>query len=456
MSNETTSGAPTDRRYADVRAQFDDLEPGSHVALFYDSPESQMRMATAFVASVLQRGWKCLYLTDDNSPDEVRRWFRETGIDVDARVDAGDLQLRRASETYLDDDGGLDPDRIVDALAAAAADALDGGYRGFCAVGENSWCFRTEVTFDDLAQFETAFDARSSDLPAVTLCQYGLADFDDEAIAMALRSHEYVVYRETLCRNPYYVRPDECPLADDSSPNAALMLEQTYDLARSRRRIERHEQRLSVLNRILRHDVRNDLNVVLGTIAWVRESASLDAADRERLETAERLTTRVVDRAEKARYVQRTLADSTVGRIDLAETVADAVAEVRETHPEATITVDAAAAPTVLADVHLRTALIELLTNAVVHGTADARSATVSVSRSDDTVTVEVVNPGRPVPERDRRALQQGTETPLVHGNGLGLWLVKWIVDNFGGTLRFPDGDADECRIAVDLRPVET
>ena len=443
-----------DRQYADVRAQFDDLDPGSHVALFYDSRESQLRVAAAFVASALQRRYECLYLTDDTDPETVRRRFDGTGIDVDARVEAGDLRIERADAMYLDADDGLAIDRVVDSLAAAA-EGVDDDRRGFCAVGENSWCFQTGVDFDDLATFEATFDARSSDLPALTLCQYGLGDFDDEAIATALRSHEYVVYRGTLCRNPYYVTPDESVEADDQGPNAALMLEQTHDLARSHRRLERHEQRLSVLNRILRHDIRNDLNVVLGNVAELRGRECLSEADRDRLATVERVTNRIVDRAEKARHVQRTLADSTIDRIDLRETVADAVAEVRRAHPDAAITADAADAPAVLADLHLRTALVELLTNAVVHGTADARSATVTVSRSDGVVTVEVRNPGRPVPERDRRALRRGVETPLAHGHGLGLWLVKWIVENVCGTLRFPDGGPDECRIAVDLRPAE-
>jgi len=31
--------------------------------------------------------------------------------------------------------------------------------------------------------------------------------------------------------------------------------------------------------------------------------------------------------------------------------------------------------------------------------------------------------------------LQSGEETPLVHGRGLGLWLVYWIVTGVDGTV---------------------
>ncbi|MFC7173646.1 sensor histidine kinase [Haloplanus litoreus] len=233
------------------------------------------------------------------------------------------------------------------------------------------------------------------------------------------------------------------------------MLEQTHGLARSRRALERQEQRLAVVNRILRHDIRNDLNVVIGTLSQVRETDALDGPSRARLDRVDRVANRLVDRAEKARYVQQTLTDGSVERFDLDALVADAVATVRDRHPDATVDVDGSAGVAVLADGHLKTAVVELLTNAVVHGTADPPSATVRVARDGATATIDVANPGPSVPVADRRALDRGTETPLEHAGGLGLWLVKWIVDNSRGSLRFPETDPETCRIALELRAVE-
>lgn len=442
-----------DGRIAEIRASFDELSADSHVASFYDSRESQLRVATAFVANALGDDRQCLYLTHDNTPSEVRSRFQDAGIDVDARTDAGDLQVRRASDVYLDG-GRFDPDRIVDTLADAAAGSVDGGYAGFSAVGENSWCFRTEADFDEIVEFEARFDARSHDLPATTLCQYGLDDFDEEAIAKAIRTHRHIVYRETVCPNPYYVPPGEYA-ASDSELSAALMLEQTHDLVRNRRELESHQQRLSVVNRILRHDIRNDLNVVLGNVGALREAVADDPDANDRLDTIERITNRLVERAEKARYVQRTLRDSALDAVDFGTAVDRAVATVRENHPAATISVAIEARPTVLADRHLRTALAELLTNAIVHQTdhdCETPSVTVTTTRDDDVATVEIRNPGPSIPASDREALLRGTETPLEHSGGLGLWLVKWIVESSSGGLRFLD---DGGGIAVDLQVVD-
>jgi len=44
----------------------------------------------------------------------------------------------------------------------------------------------------------------------------------------------------------------------------------------------------------------------------------------------------------------------------------------------------------------------------------------------------------------ERQVLLGGNDiTPLLHGNGLGLWLVKHIVTQSGGRLAFEENDPD-------------
>lgn len=400
-----------------------------------------MRTVSAFVETALRENRRCLYLADDNAPAEIRSALRAAGIDVDARENADDLEVREAAEVYLDD--GFDGERTVRVLERAAVDAIEGDYEGLTVAGENTWCFHDEMAFDEVIEFETEFDARASDLPITALCQYDVGRFDERSLAEALRVHERIVYRGIVCENPHFVPPTK--YADRSGPetNARMMLEQTHDLARSSRDIERREQRLAVVNRILRHNVRNDLNAVLGNLSLLRNAASLDGPARDHLDTARRVAERIVETAEKARYVQPTATDPTLETADVDGVVAEAVERTLDNHPDAEIEVTGATDATVLVDDHIDVALEEALTNAVVHQDDTPPSVALDASRGDNYVTITISNPGPRIPEADRNVFRRGEETRLIHGSGLGLWLVKWVVENAHGRVRLPDEGSD-------------
>ena len=73
----------------------------------------------------------------------------------------------------------------------------------------------------------------------------------------------------------------------------------------------RSERTVSVLNRVLRHNVRNDANVVVGVLATVRDS--LPRADRELADRAIRRVDRLLGRAETARDLHELLECARLG-----------------------------------------------------------------------------------------------------------------------------------------------
>jgi C4-dicarboxylate-specific signal transduction histidine kinase len=90
------------------------------------------------------------------------------------------------------------------------------------------------------------------------------------------------------------------------------------------------------------------------------------------------------------------------------------------------------------------------VTNAIEHG-GDAPAVEVAVDTTATgqvTITVADDGPGLPTVERD--LLRGGTETALNHGDGLGLWLVNWIVTDLGGTLDVTVDDGTT--VTVELR----
>ena len=260
-----------------------------------------------------------------------------------------------------------------------------------------------------------------------------------------------VLHRGAVCQSPFYIPPDQYRSTADAHLNARLMMEQAYSLSESRRRVRRHEERLEVVNRILRHNIRNDLNVVQLHLESLRSDGTTADSDG-RLDTALRHVTQVLDMADRARYIQETLEASTVKPIRLGETIEAAVNQVTGTHPDAEIDVAGPLDVSVLSDTNLELAISETLTNGIIHQERDPSTVAVTISMpTDGVVRIDVRTPGT-IPDIERQSVCQGSETQLRHASGLGLWLVQWVVENSHGSLSFPD--AGDTTVQIELTRV--
>jgi signal transduction histidine kinase len=135
---------------------------------------------------------------------------------------------------------------------------------------------------------------------------------------------------------------------------------------------------------------------------------------------------------------------------DLTDVVRAAAADARERHPEATVNVNVAeeAAPVRASD-GLRTALDELVDNAVEHG---GPSVELGVFATSDRVELRVADDGPGIPEHERDVVTGDAEiTQLTHGSGLGLWVVEAVASAHGAGLSFADREGRGAVVSLDL-----
>lgn len=220
---------------------------------------------------------------------------------------------------------------------------------------------------------------------------------------------------------------------------------------------QRYEQRLRVLNRVLRHDLRNDANVVLGYADLLLKS-DLDPGIRERAEAVRRKANRLVELGEQAREVDRTLhaEGGETHRIDLDDAIDSVAWRARETYPDAQIDTDRPESVGAQGNELVESALWHLVSNGIEHNDSEEPWVRLSVERGDDWVHVTVTDDGPGIPESERKVLAHGTETALEHGSGLGLWLVKWITDSVNGNVSFAERDPRGSVVTLELAaPVE-
>ena len=219
---------------------------------------------------------------------------------------------------------------------------------------------------------------------------------------------------------------------------------------------KQREQRLSVLNRVLRHNIRNDVTVIRGHLDMLAETVP---DDNEHVAAMEERLDNVVNLSETARHIeqlQNTENEEDLTTFELASVVGDQLERLRLDWPEAEISAVLPDSVTVVAHELLPYALDNLLENAVEHNDSDAPRVQVAVSRETEAqsgharLTIEDNGPG--LPRTEKRVLTAETETPLTHSTGMGLWLSRWIVHSSDGRLRVESSGCDGTRIDMELR----
>lgn len=216
-------------------------------------------------------------------------------------------------------------------------------------------------------------------------------------------------------------------------------------------RLER-EQRLDVLNRLLRHNIRNQLNLVRGEIGLAKtklethtEAGNVDdqtAAPEveERLDNSIGAVDDIVDTSNKIGRLSRLLDLDSEDPVDLTEELTTHREIGRFDDLDGDIAFSLPETLTVAGGESLITAFEELIANGLTHNDSEHPRVTVTVDeeRSDDRhVVIDVSDNGPGIDELEWGPIADGQETPLKHTSGVGLWLANWVIRRAGGSISF-------------------
>lgn len=202
--------------------------------------------------------------------------------------------------------------------------------------------------------------------------------------------------------------------------------------------LRQRQQRFAVINRVLRHNLRNDLTVI-GGHAELIAGRDTDPSVTDSAETIVDESAALVALAERARELNRTI-DGTVADGEptkLRALVDDLVDERADSvwSPEVDISesLSVRTDPDVLALV-----LGNLLDNAIEHiEDPSVRISAIPVRDDRDSIRIEITDTGPGIPEAELDALQNGSEDALQHGSGIGLWVVQSGITALGGDISF-------------------
>lgn len=263
---------------------------------------------------------------------------------------------------------------------------------------------------------------------------------------------------ETRRREHRLQRADGTTLAVESVTTAVTIEGTAYHVVTVEEVTERRERRqqAAVLHRILRHNLRNDLTVIIAYADMLERT--LDDESAEQAASLAEKARELADLADTAKSVERMLERDTVRKPTEVIEMIEAEVETLTRREAVDVETDLPDEQYVVAGPLLQRALSHLLENSVEHTDRDVPSVEVRVTETTGRagwVDVVVADDGPGIPENERAPLTAGEETALSHGSGMGLWVVHWLVTRYGGDLRFEDRDPRGSRVVVSL-PVGT
>jgi PAS domain S-box-containing protein len=206
---------------------------------------------------------------------------------------------------------------------------------------------------------------------------------------------------------------------------------------------KQQRQHLQVLHRVMRHNIRNDITKLR---LWTREIVTAPTPEERdshasrvmgTLDSWEELTSDLTD-------IRRAIDSEQVrSHTEAVETVVtDAVDTERTTHPTAEIRLTLSETAGAQIPAVARTALCRAVDNAVKADPDDEPTVSVSVSDADaDWVDIEVTDNRSEIPDAEAAVLETGEETPLTHGDGLGVWKVRMLVKEAAGDVTVSTSD---------------
>ena len=221
-------------------------------------------------------------------------------------------------------------------------------------------------------------------------------------------------------------------------------------------RLERQRDDLDLLNHVLRHDIRNHLQLVSAYADFLEDH--VDEEGREYLDTVRESAKNAIALTSTAKDMADVMLQTTADHepVELDSTLTTQVHEIRDAHPQTVVTVDGPVpAVSVMANDMLSSVFRNVLKNAIQHNDKPTPELTVSFVEAADAVTIRFADNGPGIPDAQKPEIFGKGEKGLDSaGTGIGLYLVKSLVESYGGDVWVEDNDPVGSVFVVELPTV--
>jgi len=205
--------------------------------------------------------------------------------------------------------------------------------------------------------------------------------------------------------------------------------------------LERHREHLRLINRILRHDIINDLAAVKSGVRLYRDSGD---------EVLLNEITKKVDKSVKLIREMKELESFILSHKDLEfHDVKDVIKKVIESYESVEFTIEGKGQ--VLADEAFGSVIDNIIRNAIDHGKTDRID--IKIEKDGRYCEVRIADYGVGIPDDIKdKIFEEGFRYGETGHTGLGLHIVRKAMENYGGSVYVEDNAPQGAVFVLRLR----
>ena len=212
--------------------------------------------------------------------------------------------------------------------------------------------------------------------------------------------------------------------------------------------LEQRGRRLEVLNRVLRHDLSNYLAALKNYV-----EVAIEEPEKEHFEKIESIISRAIELINEVRDAEDVERAEVLKPINLSEVIVKEVDAVRS--PNVGITAVIPENVMVLANDMLHVIFNNILRNAIIHNDKEEKKVWVTVNRKDGWVEVRIADNGPGIPDDIKKEIfEEGFKGERTGRTGLGLYLVKTLMEKYGGSVSVEDNEPEGSVFILKLKEV--
>lgn len=178
-----------------------------HVCAFFNSKEEEYEVLCPFYQEAVEQGEKNMHIVDVSFAHEHRARLKAGGIDAHQCEACGQLEVMHWQDTYLDEEGAFDKDRMLASVDRMTSAGASPAYSRLRVMGDMGWAFLDVACAEQLIAYEAEVNEVLSRNRQAAVCVYDIAQLSGSMMMDLLRTHPLTLIGGVIQENPFYTSP---------------------------------------------------------------------------------------------------------------------------------------------------------------------------------------------------------------------------------------------------------